>query len=880
MTEKHFLGIPVEFPYQQPYQAQVALMAKAMTGFKKQENAILESPTGTGKSLALLSSSLAFQKYWKQSQSNSDPSLDVSKSEHPKHMKIWYTSRTHTQLAQLVKELRKLKYIPSMAILASRSQTCINKQVLQNSKDDIDRVCQHLHKDPINQCVYERSPKNNTIPPEFLKANCTDERYLKFDIEDLKDYCREAVLCPYLIAKNLAKRADIIFAPYNYIIDPSLRKQMSINVNGDIVIIDEAHNIESSCRDAATLNLRFEEITNGLQWSTLTPQQEIQYSKLCEPYKSIHLLFEQFEHFVVKKREEYVLARPNDPFIKAEDTKSYLTIIKQLDEISHLAYKTILQIDKENTSNDQFRMPHEAFVVLLNNVFRPLKIIMSNSPNFEDYRLVYQYNENPDLDQIRILCMNPGVAFSSLASKAHNIILTSGTLSPISNIATELGTPFPIGLSAPHVIDPTQVQVYSIGASIKGDALCSAHRDMKASGDKTYLALGEILLKLLPHIPDGALFFMPSYGMMNNMLKTWKNKNYNMYAEIEKIKKIFYESPGAQTQNTFKKYTDHIRSSNGKGALFLAVCRGKMSEGMDFSDQQARAVFVFGIPYPAFKEADIVLKREYNDHKFHTESFGQSLIDLPRGDIKTYASGSEWYTTQAYRSLFQAIGRCIRHKDDYGSIILLDRRFEDEVLSQFPKWVQMSKQKNTNFDDISQKLRKFYGEMRLRFPPKEEIPFNLGSPSTDVPFDLSCTDCTAILFKSVMINPTSTNLMESKGYLSVIKQTKPLFIYILKNNDAKVADACFEQSQWCQEEEIAYKLIKCNKCDAIIGAQLSSGPFEKKDLTGSYLISIDRLNASQKGISVPLNKIVQKPKVLTLKATDLGNSKQTTLSFQ
>ena len=32
-------------------------------------------------------------------------------------------------------------------------------------------------------------------------------------------------------------------------------------------------------------------------------------------------------------------------------------------------------------------------------------------------------------------------------------------------------------------------------------------------------------------------------------------------------------------------------SSNGvTGALFLAVCRGKVSEGLDFSDDNARAV--------------------------------------------------------------------------------------------------------------------------------------------------------------------------------------------------------------------------------------------------------------------------------------------------
>ena len=43
--------------------------------------------------------------------------------------------------------------------------------------------------------------------------------------------------------------------PYNYLIDPSNRRSLGIDVRNDIVIIDEAHNIESACRDSASLTL-------------------------------------------------------------------------------------------------------------------------------------------------------------------------------------------------------------------------------------------------------------------------------------------------------------------------------------------------------------------------------------------------------------------------------------------------------------------------------------------------------------------------------------------------------------------------------------------------------------------------------------------------
>jgi len=37
-------------------------------------------------------------------------------------------------------------------------------------------------------------------------------------------------------------------------------------------------------------------------------------------------------------------------------------------------------------------------------------------------------------------------------------------------------------------------------------------------------------------------------------------------------------------------------------------------------------------------------------------------------------SGNEWYKQQASRAVNQAIGRVIRHKEDFGAIILCDTR--------------------------------------------------------------------------------------------------------------------------------------------------------------------------------------------------------------
>ena len=58
-------------------------------------------------------------------------------------------------------------------------------------------------------------------------------------------------------------------------------------------------------------------------------------------------------------------------------------------------------------------------------------------------------------------------------------------------------------------------------------------------------------------------------------------------------------------------------------------------------------------------------KRAYNDEQRRLR--GRTNL-LP---------GMEWYSQQAYRALAQALGRCIRHAADYGTVILMDSRHCD-----------------------------------------------------------------------------------------------------------------------------------------------------------------------------------------------------------
>mgnify|MGYP002778987936 FL=1 len=147
--------------------------------------------------------------------------------------------------------------------------------------------------------------------------------------------------------------------------------------------------------------------------------------------------------------------------------------------------------------------------------------------------------------------------------------------------------------------------------------------------------------------------------------------------------------------------------SGGKGAIFFAVFRGKVSEGLDFADENARAVISIGIPFPALKDEKVIQKRLYNDHHSRTKNL------LP---------GAQWYDKQAYRALNQALGRCIRHQNDWGAIIMLERRFHNASnINGLSKWLRPRLQKFEKFQTARTSIMEYIKRMESRSADMQKI---------------------------------------------------------------------------------------------------------------------------------------------------------------
>lgn len=73
--------------------------------------------------------------------------------------------------------------------------------------------------------------------------------------------------------------------------------------------------------------------------------------------------------------------------------------------------------------------------------------------------------------------------------------------------------------------------------------------------------------------------------------------------------------------------------------------------------------------------AQVKLKKQVLDETRSAANLGKRSREGGQLAAAPRLSGQEWYAQQATRAVNQAMGRVIRHRHDYGAIILADERF-------------------------------------------------------------------------------------------------------------------------------------------------------------------------------------------------------------
>ena len=638
----HYSTIPVYFPVP-PYKDQQHILFKLCSGLVGCENIAIESPTGSGKTLVLLSASISFQRKTKK--------------------KIIYTSRTHGQLLQVVAQMKKshpalLKDLSS-TILGSKQHLCINKDVL--ASPSIDDACMGR----VNNYQGQRKPICEFYKG-FVSARSRSE--VQFDticdIEDLKTFGKEEGLCPYYVSRQLIESADVVFSPYQYLLDPAIREATKLGCSDAVVIFDEAHNVAQTCRDVFSFELLWETFVEFIQ---VLEERSRKLNSADDCFSMLAKVLSSFVAWVASlnltSKSTHVIQGPKFQLLLENDFGIGSARIEHLFDV----------IQSISSTPDELVLPSD--------IARFMKKLLGSFR--QCLETPHAFAVAVSSSEFNLWCFDSSIALGPISIAASSLVFASGTLGPLDALGAELKIEF-----AQKIVGQTKKvldNLLCVSVPFNGKArLRSTFTDLIKPGfaERYFDGLGDALVRTVANVPGGVLVFFPSGSLLDTCLLKWEN------TFLKKIsKEVFSERDYCKggtpsffrTRKRFSNFKAALQGYRevvriGKGAIFFAVFRGKLSEGIDFKDEYCRAVAVVGIPFAP------------TDHPKITGS--RHFYDMYRASV---LNGNAWYKQEAWRPLNQALGRVIRHKDDYGALIFLDCRFEENQHYQhISPWIQPS----------------------------------------------------------------------------------------------------------------------------------------------------------------------------------------------
>jgi DNA excision repair protein ERCC-2 len=177
---------------------------------------------------------------------------------------------------------------------------------------------------------------------------------------------------------------------------------------------------------------------------------------------------------------------------------------------------------------------------------------------------------------------------------------------------------------------------------------------------------GTMMVELCGTIPDGVVAFFTSYSYMESIISEWDGMG--IMRQLTKSKLVFIETKDV-VETTMALDNFRRACDSGRGAVFLSVARGKVSEGINFDRHYGRAVIMFGVPFQYTLSHILRARLEYL----------QTQYQIREQDFLNF---------DALRQTSQCVGRVIRSKTDYGLMILADARYNrHDKRSKLPKWI-------------------------------------------------------------------------------------------------------------------------------------------------------------------------------------------------
>ena len=667
MSEGELENDDLFFAHESPRESQKEMIADGINALKDGLFLLAAAPTGIGKTAAALASALKVAN------------LYSTGSETPKILFLTGRQSQHRIVVDTIREINR-------------------------------RISQEFSKMRLVDII-GREGMCKIIDKSTGKCNCepgiteSERRSLRSDLEDyihseprhvdqILKYAERNGVCAWATARDVARSTNIIVCDYNHVFVEGVREAslpvMGVDLENTILVVDEAHNLPDRIRSG--LERR---ITQKVFQRAHADCQE--YKEELEKKEDALDIPESRALGEARKLEKQISALKSDPGLRKwfegkqlENNKSKgddIRIDTQdfLDVVSS-AVQGIIEDDSEDPISRVLTMISRLLAVVVaededleeeanENQCTKLAEILEICVRYRnDSALALVFDEIIGEPRVTTHLLDPGVVSGPIFEQSPGSILMSGTLFPPEMYVDILRIPenrsicknypsgFPLG-NRPVMIASDVTTKYS-------------------ERERSMSSILEHIKSVIENTEGNVAIFAPSYSMLDTIYDhfkdNWNSKSGRLIKEEQRMSKRGVEG----LISRLYQYKDM-----GGSALF-GVLSGKLSEGVDYSDNVLSALVCVGLPLPPPSARQDALL-EYYTKKFD------------RNRAWKYAS-----LQPAVNSILQALGRPIRKKEDRAIIVLLEKRLlENRVSRCMP---EMQKMQTSNPSRTAERVNSFF----------------------------------------------------------------------------------------------------------------------------------------------------------------------------
>ncbi|HKM02041.1 MAG TPA: ATP-dependent DNA helicase [Sedimentibacter sp.] len=513
----------LKFPFDKYRKGQRDFSVGVYQTIKSGKKLFAQAPTGVGKTVSVL--------------------FPAIKSLYEKNSKIFYLtakSSTKSIAFNTIKIMHDKGLKLRTIIITAKEKICFMEET----------KCEPEY------CPYAKGyyDKLNIPLRETIKNDCL---YTREFIEELG---RKHELCPFELSLDLAYMSDIVICDYNYYFDPrvALQREDVFNKDKDILLIDEAHNLEDR--------------TRNMYSPAIVKEEFYEVYKMMKAEKSLSKeLFNINKKFIdIKKslKEAKILEKPPDDLInalrkfvvKAEKYFSELKNEKAPDEFTDIYFKSSFFIKISEIADDNF---------------------------------CYYADLAGDKTMVKLFLIDTSNVLKEIEKNALSSIFFSATLTPLKYFRYILGgdeDDYILKIKSPFDIENLNLMI-TADISMK-----YTQRDLNIEKACQYINA------LITEKKGNYMIFFPSYFFMN--------KVYSTYESLYPTSNILLQNQGISEE----EQQDIINSFiNERNVVLFTVVGGIFSEGIDLPLEKLIGAVIIGTGIPQISFERNIIKGFFDD---------------------------------------------------------------------------------------------------------------------------------------------------------------------------------------------------------------------------------------------------------------------------